>query len=92
MRRNKAKIERPKIERGEHIGKPVDQPPKGETDHFEFCPGCGRWIDCRDWADVFDHAGPLPHTGGLKNSRTDFAGSADTALSRRSKTRSNRPA
>jgi hypothetical protein len=60
MRRNKAKIERPKIERGEHIGKPVDQPPKGETDHFEFCPGCGRWIDCRDWADVFDHAGPLP--------------------------------
>jgi hypothetical protein len=54
------KIERDKIERGKYIGERVNEPTEDNAGDFERCPGCGRWIDCRDLADVFDHAGPLP--------------------------------
>jgi len=35
-------------------GRPVEK----ESDHFEQCPGCGGWFDCRNLDEVLSHLGP----------------------------------
>ncbi len=42
----------------EIIGKPSDKPALTEVDHFEQCPACGGWFDCRNLEDVMSHLGP----------------------------------
>jgi hypothetical protein len=49
------------VPRGKYIGKPTDDPPQDEAEHFIKCPACGGWIDMRDLGQVFDHHKPLPH-------------------------------
>ena len=53
--------DRPKIPRGQIIGRPNGWVPDSEADHFVRCPGCGAWIDMRDLGMALEHAGPLPH-------------------------------
>lgn len=49
------------IPRGKYIGKPVDDQPANEAEHFMLCPACHGYFDMRDLAQVFEHDGPLPH-------------------------------
>jgi hypothetical protein len=53
--------DKPRVRRGEIIGKSLGWTPKSEADHFMQCPDCGGWFDMRDLGQVFEHVGPLPH-------------------------------
>ena len=56
------------VPRDKYIGIPIN-PRTGEPvelaeeEHYQRCPACGGWIDCRDLGMVLDHEGPLPHPG-----------------------------
>ena len=54
-------VKRDPITQGVYIGRPKGEAPAKEAEHFERCPGCGQWFDCRDLGQVFDHVGELPH-------------------------------
>lgn len=40
------------------IGKPSAKLAEKESDHFEQCPACGGWFDCRNLDEVLSHLGP----------------------------------